>query len=51
MSWVVTNLALIQVTSEGLLLKEIAPGIPVNQVLKATSAPLQVTERVEEMNF
>lgn len=50
-SWVVTNLALIQVTSEGLLLKEIAPGIPINQVLKATSAPLQVTKRVEEMNF
>jgi 3-oxoacid CoA-transferase B subunit len=48
---VVTNLAVIRVTSEGLVLQEIAPGVSVADVLVATKAPLLVKEDVETMDL
>ena len=50
-SWVVTNLALIQVDQEGFLLKELAPGVTLDEVLAATTAPLRVAADVKEMEF
>ncbi len=50
-SWVVTNLALIQVTSLGFALKELAPGVTLDEVQQATAAPLHVAEDLKEMEF
>jgi 3-oxoacid CoA-transferase len=50
-SWVVTNLALMQVDRAGFLLKELAPGVTVNEVRAATAAPLRVAEDLKEMEF
>lgn len=50
-SWVVTNLALIQVDQGGFVLKEVAPGVTVEEVRAATAAPLRVAEDVKEMGF
>jgi 3-oxoacid CoA-transferase len=50
-SWVVTNLALIHIDRHGFLLKELAPGIMVDEVRAATAAPLRVAEDVKEMEF
>src|SRR5215510_5102043 len=50
-SWVVTNLALIQVDQGGFLLKELAPGVTVAEVQAATAAPLRVAAEVQEMEF
>ena len=50
-SWVVTNLALIQVTSQGFVLKELAPGVTLGEVQQATVAPLLVAEDLKEMEF
>jgi len=46
---VVTDLAVIQPTPEGLVLRETAPGITVADVLRATAAPLIVPDNVPEM--
>ena len=46
-----TNLALIQVDQEGFLLKELAPGVTLDEVLAATAAPLRVAADVKEMEF
>jgi 3-oxoacid CoA-transferase subunit B len=48
---VVTNLAVIQVTPEGLLLKEVAPGVSVEDVRAATEARLIVPDDVPEMDL
>jgi len=48
-SQIVTNLALIEVTSSGLLLKETAPGVSVEAVIKATAAPLMISPAICEM--
>ena len=45
---IVTDLAVIEVTDSGLLLKELAPGVTVQQVRAATEAPLQVVENIRE---
>src|SRR5712692_3542205 len=50
-SWVVTNLALIQMDQEGFLLKELAPGVTMDEVRAATAAPLRVAADVKEMEF
>jgi 3-oxoacid CoA-transferase subunit B len=46
---IVTELAVIQVTPEGLVLEEIAPGITVEEVVKATAATLLVKQPVKTM--
>jgi len=46
---IVTELAVLQTTPEGLLLKEVAPGVSVEQVLAATQAHLIVPEQVPVM--
>ena len=50
-SWVLTNLALIQVTSQGFVLKEFAPGVTPDAVRAATAAPLHIAEDAREMEF
>src|SRR5262245_973307 len=50
-SWVVTNLALIQVDQMGFVLKELAPGVTVDEVRAATAAPLRVAEDLKDMEF
>jgi acetate CoA/acetoacetate CoA-transferase beta subunit len=46
---VVTDLAVIEPTADGLLLRERAPGVTVDQVLAATAAPLIVPRTVPEI--
>jgi 3-oxoacid CoA-transferase subunit B len=48
---VVTNFALIQVDQDGFLLKELAPGITIEEVRAATAAPVRVADDVKEMEF
>ncbi len=48
---VVTDLAWLQATPEGFLLREIAPGLGVDDVKAATAAPLRVAPDVREMQF
>ena len=48
---VVTNLAVIEVTSTGFLLREVAPGVSVEQVVAATDAPLSIAPDVREMRL
>jgi len=46
---IVTELAVMQVTPEGLVLKEIAPDTTVEEVVKATAARLIVQQPVKTM--
>ena len=46
---IITDLAVIDVTDDGLVLREIAPGSTVEEVLAATGAPLVVNEDVPTM--
>jgi 3-oxoacid CoA-transferase subunit B len=39
---IITDLAVIDVTEEGLVLRELAPGVTVEEVTQATGAPLTV---------
>jgi 3-oxoacid CoA-transferase len=48
---VVTDLAYLQVTPKGFLLREVAPGVSVDDVRAATAAPLEVAPDVGEMRF
>ena len=48
---VVTDLAVIEPTEEGLVLKETAPGITVDQVIAATEAKLIIPAQLPEMNI
>ena len=50
-SLVVTELAVIEPTDEGLVLRELAPGITVDQVQEHTSARLVVPENVSSMQI
>lgn len=45
---IITDLAIIDVTSDGLVLVETAPGVTVHQVIEATEPPLTVREDLEE---
>ncbi len=48
---VVTDLAWIDIAAGGFLLREIAPGLSVEDVKAATAAPLRVADDVREMQF
>jgi acetate CoA/acetoacetate CoA-transferase beta subunit len=48
---VVTDLAVIEPTDSGLVLRERAPGVEISEILAATSAKLRVPDFVPEMNL
>jgi 3-oxoacid CoA-transferase subunit B len=48
---IVTDLALIEVTPEGLLLREVAPGLTPAYVQERTEAPLIIAPDCHEMQF
>jgi 3-oxoacid CoA-transferase subunit B len=48
---IVTDLAVIDVTAEGFLLKERAPGVTVNEIIEKTKGKLIVPDFVPEMNI
>jgi len=50
-SLIVTELAVIEPTSAGLVLKELAPSVTVDDVIAATGARLIISDDVHEMNF
>jgi acetate CoA/acetoacetate CoA-transferase beta subunit len=50
-SLVVTDLAAIEPTAEGLVLRECAPGVTVEQILAATTAPLILPDTIPEMRL
>jgi acetate CoA/acetoacetate CoA-transferase beta subunit len=50
-SLVVTDLAVIEPTPEGLVLRERAPGVAVGQILAATTAPLILPDTIPEMRL
>ena len=46
---VVTDMAVLEVTSQGFVLKEFAPGLSVDEVVRATEAPLKIDPEVKAM--
>jgi 3-oxoacid CoA-transferase B subunit len=50
-SWVITNLALIQIDQEGFILKELAPNVAIDEVRAATDAVLRIAPDVKRMEF
>ena len=48
---IVSELAVIDVTKEGLVLRERAPGVSVEEIRKATAAKLTIPAEVPEMKF
>jgi 3-oxoacid CoA-transferase subunit B len=48
---IVTEMAYIHVTQAGLVLDEIAPGLTVEDVQRATDAPLLVSPELKTMRF
>ena len=48
---IVSELAVIEVTPQGLVLRERAPGVSVDDIVKATAAKLTVSGNVPEMKF
>jgi 3-oxoacid CoA-transferase len=50
-STVVTDLAVIDIDAGGFSLRELAPGVCVDDVRRATAAPLKVPDGVREMEF
>ncbi|PWC04692.1 CoA transferase subunit B [Mycetocola zhujimingii] len=45
---IITDLAVIDVTADGLVLRELAPGVTVGQVTESTAAPLTIDPDVKE---
>lgn len=50
-SKIVTELAVIDVTKDGLVLKERAPGVSIDEILKATAAKLTVSGDIPEITL
>ena len=50
-SLIVTELAVIEPTPVGLILKELAPGVMIDEVIAATGAQLIISDDIHEMNF
>jgi 3-oxoacid CoA-transferase B subunit len=48
---IVTELCVIEVTPEGLVLKERAPGVSVSEIVRATAAKLKVNGEIPEIAF
>ncbi len=48
---IVTDLAVMEVTDNGLVLKEIAPEVSIEQVIEKTDAHLIVPQKVTTMNI
>jgi 3-oxoacid CoA-transferase subunit B len=48
---IITELAVVDVTDTGLVLREVAPGVSVEEVLAATGAPLTVPDDVPVMTL
>jgi 3-oxoacid CoA-transferase subunit B len=48
---VVTDMAVLDLTKEGFILREVAPGITVDEVKQASEAPLRVDPNVSEMKL
>lgn len=46
---IITDLAVLDVTPEGLVLREVAEGVPVEEVLSRTGAPVRVPGQVERI--
>ncbi len=48
---IITDMAVMDVTNDGLVLRELAPGVTVEDVRAATAAPFQVADDLTEMAF
>ena len=48
---IVTNLAYIKVTTAGLMLKEVAPGLTPEEIQAVTEPRLIISDRVAEMSL
>jgi 3-oxoacid CoA-transferase subunit B len=48
---IITDLAVIDVTDGGLVLREVAPGVTIDEVVARTGAPLQVADDVPTMTL
>jgi acyl CoA:acetate/3-ketoacid CoA transferase beta subunit len=50
-SLIVTDLAVLEPTADGLVLRERAPGVAIGDVVAATDAPLRIPSEVPEMDL